>query len=483
MRILLIYSNASTELLPAPPIGLSYVATATARAGHEVSFIDMLMDPHCMVNLHKTLSNYKPHVIGISVRNIDNLVHQRSVSHIEQLNLQIALIREHSNADIVLGGPAISIIGRDVLNKLDADFAILGEGEISFPQLLDEIEGEKRFDRVAGLCHRDTRFSLNIAASPNQSIGSSGMENWISWRQYQKQGATWPIQSKRGCPLSCNYCAYSCIEGRYIRKRPVEEVVDEIEKVIKIIKPRAFEFVDSVFNLPQSHTILLCEEIIRRRLKVKFTAMGVNPLGASKELFALMKRAGFNSMMITPESASDIVLEKMNKGFTQEQVYHTARLARASGISSMWFFILGAPGETRATVEETMSFVESQLMGNRFLAMFTTGIRILPGTQLEKDCKRNGYLSPQHDLLDPTFYFSPKLSESWILRRVSRTIAKQANIVHAFENSHPASRAITDRVYRLSHLLGLAPPYWRFLPHILRIPPLPRHRSLATRRM
>ena len=483
MRVLLIYSNTSTELLPAPPIGLSYIATATAQAGHDVKFIDMLMDPHGMTSLYETLNSYKPQVIGISVRNIDNLVHQRSESHIEQLNQQIALIREHSDTDIVLGGPAISIIGRDVLNKLDADFAILGEGEKSFPQLLNEINGEQRFDQVPGLRFCDMGSRMGTPACPNPSIGSSGMENWIKWSQYQKQGATWPIQTKRGCPLFCSYCAYSCIEGRNIRKRPVEEIVDEIEEVIKKIKPRAFEFVDSIFNLPQNHTISLCEEIIRRRLKVKFTAMGVNPLGASKELFTLMKRAGFNSMMITPESASDIVLEKMNKGFTREHVYRTAKLARSSGISSMWFFILGAPGETTETVEQTMSFVESQLMGNRFLAMFTTGIRILPGTQLEKDCKKNGYLSAQHDLLEPTFYFSPEVSEAWILRRVSRTIAKQANIVHAFENAHPASRAITDRVYRLSHILGLAPPYWRFLPRILRIPPLPRHRSMITRRM
>jgi radical SAM superfamily enzyme YgiQ (UPF0313 family) len=486
MRVLLIYSNSSTELLPAPPIGLSYIATATAQAGYEVKFLDMLMDPHGMANLYKILNRYQPHVIGISVRNIDNLVHQRSESHIEQLNQQIALIRKHSDARIVLGGPAISIIGSDVLNKLDADFAILGEGEKSFPQLLNEINGNKRFDQVAGLCQRDVRFNLNIPvcpiSSPNSTISSSGMENWIKWPQYQKQGATWPIQSKRGCPLSCSYCAYSCVEGESIRKRPVEEVVDEIEAVIKIVKPRTFEFVDSIFNLPKTHAIELCEEIIRRRLKVKFTAMGVNPLGASKELFTLMKHAGFNSMMITPESASDTVLEKMNKGFTREHVYRTASLASASGISSMWFFMLGAPGETRATVEQTMSFVESQLTGNKFLAMFTTGIRILPGTQLEKDCKEDGYLSPQHDLLEPTFYFSPKVSEAWILRRISRAIAKQANVVHAFENAHPASRAITDRVYRLSHMLGLAPPYWRFLPRILSIPPLPRHRSMATRR-
>src|SRR5690606_12284231 len=99
-------------------------------------------------------------------------------------------------------------------------------------------------------------------------------------------------------PMICNYCTYPAVEGKGMRKRPPEEVVDEIERVARTVNPRCFEFIDSTFNLPQSHAIAICEAIIRRGLKVRLTTMGINPLGVSAELLTLMKRAGFHSMMV-----------------------------------------------------------------------------------------------------------------------------------------------------------------------------------------
>ena len=133
-------------------------------------------------------------------------------------------------------------------------------------------------------------------------FGSSGMEEWIDWRAYERRGGTWAIQSMRGCPMSCIYCPFPSLEGRVSRCRPAEEVVDEIERVMSTCRPRTFEFVDSVFNIPQEHALSICETIIRRRLKVNLSAMGVYPSAVSEELFPLMKRAGFNSMMIAPEA-------------------------------------------------------------------------------------------------------------------------------------------------------------------------------------
>jgi len=108
------------------------------------------------------------------------------------------------------------------------------------------------------------------------------------------------------------------IEGFTSRRRSAKDVVDEIERVIDRVGPRAFEFVDSTFNVPAGHAEGICREILRRRLSVKLTAMGVNPLGVTRELFALMRSAGFNAMMITPEAASDVMLRSLRKGFTVE---------------------------------------------------------------------------------------------------------------------------------------------------------------------
>jgi hypothetical protein len=139
--------------------------------------------------------------------------------------------------------------------------------------------------------------------------------------------------------------------------------------------------------------------------------------------------------------------------------------------------LLGGPGETQETVEQTVSFVEGHLNWPRSLTIFMTGLRILPGTTLARYAVTNGYVTADRDLTEPTFYFSPQVSERWVLDRVSRAIARCPAIVHGAEES--GSKA--ERVfYKVLHQLGVAPPYWRFLPFFLRIPPLPYLRARHT---
>jgi histone acetyltransferase (RNA polymerase elongator complex component) len=188
----------------------------------------------------------------------------------------------------------------------------------------------------------------------------------------------------------------------------------------------------------------------------------------SRELLRVMKRAGFNSMMITPESASDRVLDEMQKGFSKDNIKHCADLVRESGIPSMWFFMLGARGETRETANETVSFAEQHLNRNNCLSVFTTGIRLLPGTELSCQAKSDGYLQPEQSLAESIFYFSPKVTERWLLQRVNRAARRCPTVVHAAED--PSSGPVGKRIFSLMHLLGIAPPYWRFIPRFLSLP-------------
>jgi radical SAM superfamily enzyme YgiQ (UPF0313 family) len=466
MRVLLVYSNRTRDLILAPPIGLSYVASATRRAGHTVRFLDLLTAPDPDAALDATLRVFAPDVVGISVRNIDNVVCQRLQKHLGELAQFITTIRHTTGGrvPIVLGGPAISILGSTVLAHVDADYAVRGEGEITFPALLAALETGREPGSIPGVCTRGSSRAHDSLPTRLPTFGASGMQDWIDWRAYARHGATFSIQSKRGCPMSCSYCCYPDIEGRKLRRRDPADVADEIEAVQRSIAPRAFEFVDSTFNLPESHALAICEEIVRRGLKVRLTTMGINPRGVSRELFALMKRAGFNSMMITPEAGSDTMLASLDKGFDMQHVERTAELARASGIHSTWFFMLGGPGESRATVNETLRFVEQRLRGSRFLSVFMTGIRMLPGTRLAADCA-----APGSDLTLPVFYFSSQVSEPWMLRRINETIRRQPNVVHAAEEGGSRYERLLHRVL---NTLGVAPPYWRFLPQLLAFPPL-----------
>jgi len=469
VKVLFIYSNRVGDLLPAPPIGLSYVASATEDAGHRVEFIDLLMPDKGLDRLQRQLDSLRPDVVAISVRNIDNVVHQRLLTHLSELAHQTAIIRRHSPARIVVGGPAISVLGCNALQHIDADFAVLGEGEDAFPALLQHIQAGGRCVTVPGVCVRDQPSLTPVQARRSKSFGDSGMQRWVkNWRSYERQGATWPIQCKRGCPLHCTYCTYPAIEGRAMRRRPPEEIVEEMRAVQRSVGPRCFEFIDSVFNMPERYAIDLCEAVIRSGLKVRLTTMGVNPRFLSADLLAVMKRAGFDSLMITPESASDLVLDSMRKGFGREHVVRAAELVRRSGIRSMWFFMLGAPGETRETAEETVSFAEQHLNWRGALAMFTTGIRILPGTELARQVVAQGYLPADQDFTESVFYFSPQVSEQWLLQRVDQAVRVCPTVVHAAEDPSGTPKGI--RIHKAMHLLGLKPPYWRFLPPFLSLP-------------
>lgn len=469
MRILLINTNRSRSLLPPPPVGLAAVATATARAGHAVRFLDLMMAADPRAELDAALSCWQPEVVGVSWRNVDNVTRQHLVSHVEEVAALVARIRVTSNAVVVLGGSAVGVLGGAVLRHTDAHFAVVGEGEIAFPHLLNELQAEHRWEQVPNLAYR--AGDGVVVGSPGlvPHLGASGLERWIGWRAYSRSGATWPIQTRRGCPLMCQYCSYPVLEGCALRRRPAEEVVDEIRHVQRVVGPQVFDIVDSVFNVPPDGAMELCEAILARGLKARLTTSTVNPMGMSRELLSLMQRAGFRSFMISAEAASDASLEGLGKGFSSTEVHRAAELARGCGMVSAWFFLLGGPGETRATADQTVTFVEKKLAWPGNLAVLTTGIRILPGTALARRAIQEGLVSASDDLVYPAFYLSPQVEEDYVLGRVNRAIGERSAIVHTAEQD---TSAYSRTVEHILSLLKVAPPYWRFLPQMLAAPGL-----------
>lgn len=480
MRVLLLYSNQSRELVPAPPIGLSYVASATEAAGHRVELLDLAFAGNLLEELAQAIERFAPEVVGLSIRNIDNVIQQRFDSPLQALQDQVAVIRAKARAadgkpvPLVLGGPAISILAEKALSVFGADYAVVGEGEEAFPALLTTIADGELPGRIPGVCYWQDGLPVRNPSALIPRFAHSGMQRWIDWKAYEHEGGTWPVQTKRGCPMTCTYCAYPLVEGRRFRQREPGEVVDEIASVLRDIGPRTFEFVDSTFNLPARHAVAICEEILRRGLKAKFTAMGINPLDVPPELFPLMKRAGFNSMMITPEAACDAMLDNLGKGFTMDHVNNCLDQAKVSGLKSMWFFMLGGPGETMATCEESIRFAQTRLTGRQFTSVFFTGIRILPGTVLARQAMERGYLAPQTDLSEGVFYLSPEIDQQAVLARIHQAITCNPSIVQAAEGGTSATQ---HALYRSLKLFGVAPPYWRFLPAMLSFPPLHYLRS------
>ena len=174
-------SNRCRDLVAAPPIGLAYVATATADAGHDVRFTDLLFSRNPERDIALAIKEFNPDVVGLSVRNIDNVILQRLESYIGGVESLIRAIRDVSGAKIVIGGPAISILGHRALDSFDADFAAIGEGETVMPALLEALSGGANGEGIDGIYCRQGSGECLTPVSRLPQFAGSGLERWVDW--------------------------------------------------------------------------------------------------------------------------------------------------------------------------------------------------------------------------------------------------------------------------------------------------------------
>jgi radical SAM superfamily enzyme YgiQ (UPF0313 family) len=183
------------------------------------------------------------------------------------------------------------------------------------------------------------------------------------------------------------------------------------------------------------------------------------------DILIAMERAGFTGVGVTAESVSDPVLARLAKGYTADHVLKAAEAIRRSPLPCFWIFLIGGPGETRETVMETIQFAKRSIRPMD-VAFFNMGIRIYPGTPLERIARDEGILtaSPREMLL-PAFYFSPELDLKWAREELSRVTGGNINFIHSGSLSHPWLPAIN----RLGYLFKVKQPLWRHTRTIRRI--------------
>ncbi len=257
MNILLISANTEKINMPTLPMGLGFVAAAVQRAGHRVRFLDLMGVETPQEMTKNTLSAFRPDVIGISIRNVDDQVSAGPRFLLKEAVELVSVCKKNSPAPIVLGGAGYSLFPEAMLEYLDADMGIQGEGEAAFTELLHRMEMQKSFSDVPALYVRGKgcqtpRICLSLEEWPFPS------PELFDVSLFQDPAYYLPFHTRRGCPMKCSYCATSAIEGNLIRKRSAGSAVMELKKWREAGFSRIF-FTDNTFNLPPSYAQQFCE--------------------------------------------------------------------------------------------------------------------------------------------------------------------------------------------------------------------------------
>ena len=449
MKVLLISPNV--EILPDPvfPIGLAYIAAALERNGFQCQVLDLCFEKDYEAAVDSSITSFQPDVIGLSLRNIDNVSYPNYISYLPFCAEVVKRIRLNTKGIIVIGGSGFSLMPDEILQYLGGDFGVVGEGESSFVNLLRRLEGEKEgstgFPRSGAIEHEPGIMKdLDDISVPDRSAFDNAA--------YLKWGGMGNIQTKRGCPFKCVYCTYPIIEGREVRVRSPERICGEIEEMIEQGISNFF-IVDNEFNYPIDHAEAICREMIRRELPVKWSCYA-HPGFITPQLVELMLEAGCTGVEFGSDAGNEAMLKNLGKGFTLEDLHEASSICRKAVMPFCHSLLWGGPGETMETVRETVKAIE-EMSPSAVICMI--GIRVFPRTRLSFIAMKEGIVHPEADFLRPVFYISPAV-EKEILPFIKKFSKKAPTWIFPGLNIN-----ITGDLQRKLRRFGIKGPLWEYM--------------------
>ena len=455
MRILLVSVNRALAPYAVAPLGVSYVAGAARAEGHDVALLDLCFSQDVAEDIARALHRSTPELIGVSIRNVDNLTFPASVSYLEEIRAAVAALRSQSRAPMVLGGPGFSIFPERMLSLLGVEFGVIGEGEETFCLLARHLAGGRGCPRPSEppATGRETRAVFPEWRPPLPATGdrpatcstTRDISRSVEWRTCKPNAVA---RSSAPTVRILTFMASS------LRLRPPADVVDELASMVEESGLDEVFFVDDIFTWPPDHALGICDEIARRKLRVGWTCFAT-PLGMTPDLARAMKRAGCRGVEFGTDTASPRVLRALGKPFPQEQIGAASRACREADVPDAHYLIFGGPGESPDTMAETFAFFD-EIAPRAVLAFL--GIRVYPHTGLHEMAVSDGVVDASDDLLAPRFYVSPEIGADALQAAVDSHAAGRPNWVvpGLGVRSDPALLAALRR-------MGCRGPLWNLL--------------------
>lgn len=258
---------------------------------------------------------------------------------------------------ICLGGPYVTTIKDEIFTYLNANYAIYGEGEVTFSDLLLYLKGKIDIQSIKGLIYKSISGEI-ILNPPRDQISDINQLPAPAYDLFKMN--RYPVHrivTSRGCPYACSFCNSSSIWQNRWRARSPENIVDEIEYVIKEYRNKTFSFNDNSFNINMERVEKFCDLILERKVKILWST----PVRVEKitpELAKKMKKAGCYNVGIGIESANNKVLASMGKQITIEEITQGIEIFTSAGIEVLGQFVIGSPDDNLDSVKESLLYAK-----------------------------------------------------------------------------------------------------------------------------
>lgn len=403
LHLVLISANQWGKPYPVYPLGISYLASYLREKlpWLQVTLLNV-NDPQFEVS---SLNHIQADLIGISLRNIDDVDSINQQCFIDGYTELIKQIKTTSTSPIILGGAGFSIYQKQLLEKFEIDFGIAGEGELALKHFLQAMFAGESVDNIHGVIYRHKpqkaeQSTIRYITDPKLSFerellpfywNASGMLN---------------IQTKRGCPYSCIYCTYPLIDGRKVRTFQPDQIIDTLRQAYIEHNIDYVFFTDSVFNINPNYNNQLADALIKAKLPIKWGAY-FSPYNLTEDQLQHYQAAGLSHIEFGTESLANSTLRSYGKPFDVEQVYAVSESCYRLKINYAHFLIIGGVGETEKSLNETVCNA-ARLKNTVFFPFF--GMRIYPGTKLQKIAIREKKITADDPLIIPKYYLNESLN-------------------------------------------------------------------------
>jgi radical SAM superfamily enzyme YgiQ (UPF0313 family) len=410
----ILHKGASFALMPTPPLGLAYIAAALEVENHEIQVIDASATPVDKKEIFKeniylfglTSSEIKskikgkPAVICFSLMFTNNWLHDRFL--IQELKSAFP------NSIFIAGGEHATAAPELCLNQAPLDYIVLGEGEETVVALINCIEKKQKVEEVGGLV-----FKINkeiVKTKQKNRIKEIFKIKWPAWHLFPLEvyfenkmshgvyrGRTLPVMATRGCPYDCTFCSSPNMWGRSYSMRPPTDFVDELYYLNTKYGVVNFDLFDLTAIIVKKWIIEMCNEILKRNLKITFQLpSGTRAEAIDYEVACSLKAAGCSNITYAPESGSPSVLKTVKKKVKIDKMLHSIRHSNKAGINIHLNMIVGFPNDTHKDLFQTLWFlIRCSWYGANDMAMavFTP----YPGSELFSDLNKKGKLNLEND--------------------------------------------------------------------------------------